>query len=112
MLQGIAVGMANHFGGRGVAGEVPFARWIAPFALRIPMPGLHEEFGVLPVADGAPASGKDLLDLVGPEEYIGGVAGDAIDGGAKGVRWGEGIDDVVGSGIDADGLRGSEVRKE
>jgi hypothetical protein len=43
------------------------------------MPGLHEQIRILPVTDDSPACGEDLLDLIGPEEHLSGVAGHAVD---------------------------------
>ena len=63
------------------------------------MPRLDEQFCVLAVADLTPARGEDLLNLVGPKEYIGGVAGNAIHRRAKSIGRTEGIYDVIGRGI-------------
>ena len=41
---------------------------------------------VLAVTDHAPSGGEDLLDLVGPEKHIRGIAGYAIYGRTQGVQ--------------------------
>ena len=42
------------------------------------MPGLHEQIGILAVTDDSPSSGQNLLDLIRPKKYVGGVAGYAV----------------------------------
>jgi hypothetical protein len=68
----------HFFRGSRVAGEVSLPRGIAPCALGIPVPGLHEQVGVLAVTDDSPASGENLLDLIRPKKYVGGIAGHAV----------------------------------
>jgi hypothetical protein len=105
MRQSLAVGMANELVRIGVAGEVAFARGIAPGALGIPVPSLHEKLSVLAVADGTPARGQNFFDGFGLEKRVGSVAGHAINGRAECVRRTEGIHHVTRSRVDADGLR-------
>src|ERR1035437_5922992 len=106
MAQRVTVGVANHLAGRsGVSGEISPARWIAPCALRIPMPGLHKQICVLAIADRAPTSREDLLNLVGTKEDVGRIAGDTIDGGSQGIDRAEFIHHVARSRVDSDGLR-------
>src|SRR5438309_2074606 len=49
--------MANEFSGTSIANEISFAARIAPGSPRVPMPRLNnEEFRVLAIAQGLPAS--------------------------------------------------------
>src|SRR3954452_20060808 len=61
MWKRIAVAIANHLGWIRLADEIAFAARIAPRALRIPVPGFHVQFGVLPIAYGPPSGLKDLI---------------------------------------------------
>src|SRR5690242_8189022 len=86
VLGRVAEGVADHLRRSGVAGEVSLAGGIAPCAFWIPMPSLHEQFGVLAVTDDAPAGFQNLLDLVWRKKDVGRVTGDAIDGRAQRIQ--------------------------
>ena len=47
------------------------------------MPGLHEQFGIVPITHHAPAGGHNLLQLVRAKERVSGIAGDAVHGGSQ-----------------------------
>src|SRR5579871_5922033 len=86
MRQRIAIRMSNLFlGWCGIPDEVTLSCGIAPRPFRIPVPGLNEKIGILPVADDSPTCGKNQLDLIGTEECVRGITGDAVDGGPEGV---------------------------
>ena len=107
VAQRVAVGVPDHFAGRSrIPGEVSFARGIAPRAFRIPMPRLHKQVCVLPVADGSPSRRENFLDLIGTKEHVGGVAGHAIDGRSQGIKRAELVHHVAGRRVDRHGLRG------
>ena len=69
------------------------------------MPGLDKEVRILPVTDDAPTGGKDLLDLIGTEERISGVARYTVDGRTERVNWAKGVNYVTGRGVYGHGLR-------
>src|SRR5208337_4468548 len=88
--KGIAVGVPDHFSRRsGISHEIPFARRIAPSALGVPMPGLHEQIRVLAITDHAPPRRKDLLDLIRPKKHFGGIARYPVYGRTKGIHGAE-----------------------
>jgi len=100
--------------GSGVAREVSLAAvgGIAPSTVRIPMPGFGVEFGVLPIGDSLPSGGENFLNIFGSEDFFGGTVADAVDACAQGFRGTDGVDGMLGSGVDVDGLslrRGATV---
>ena len=104
----VSIRVSNHFFGRsGVAGEISSSLGIAPGAPRIPMPGLHEQIGVLAITDDSPASGENLLDLIGSKKYIGGIAGYSVYCRSQRVKRAECVDRVAGRCVDTDCLRDS-----
>lgn len=66
----------------------------------------------MPVADGPPTCGQDLLKLVGAEKSVRSVAGDPIYGRTQRVRRAEYIGNVAGSCINTDGLGADLGRKD
>src|ERR1700745_259433 len=89
--------MADHLAGWNfVSREITFAGRVAPGACRIPVPGLHEKIGVLAIADGSPSCREHLLDLIGTEKDVGGVAGNTIDGGSQRAKRAEPVYDMAG----------------
>src|SRR4029077_4645762 len=97
--------MADHLTGWSfVSREITFAGTIAPGAFRIPVPGLHEKIGVLAIADGSPSCREHLLDLIGTEKDVGGVAGNTIDGGSQRTKRAEPVYDMTGGCIDRHSL--------
>src|SRR5215472_17905122 len=75
--------MADRFAQPGTAGEIALATGIAPRAVRVPMPGLDEEFRVLTIGRRAPSRRQNLLDRVGIDELIDRACGEAVDPGAE-----------------------------
>src|SRR5581483_50659 len=97
--------MANRLGRIRVSGKVALTRRIAPRALWVPVPCLHEKLCILPIAHHAPAGFENLADLVGRKEYIGGVARNSIHSCTERIERAEGIYAVTGRDIDANRLR-------
>ena len=69
------------------------------------MPGLHKQIRVLAITDDAPSRREDLLDLVGPEKRIRGIAGHAIDGRTQRVKRAELVGNVSGGRVHPHRLR-------
>ena len=63
------------------------------------MPRLHKQVGVLPIADDSPARRKDFLDLIGPKENVGGIAGNTIDGRPQRIQRAELVHHVAGGRV-------------
>ena len=76
------------------------------------MPRLHKQISVLAITDDAPASGEDLLDLVGPEKRIRGIAGHAIDGRTQRVKRAELVGNVSGGRVHPHGLRSCTLQDD
>ena len=93
-------------------GEVALAFRIAPGALRVPVPGFDEEFGVLAVTDSLPSGGEDLAEVRLAEEWVEGLGGEAVDARAEGLRGREAIGGVGGSDVDVDVLGGEGCGEE
>ena len=104
MRQRISVGMANGLTEGGAAGEITFARGIAPRALRIPVPGFHVKFGVLAVADRLPSGGEHLLDRWLDESFVRGAVREPVDAGAQGLRGDDRVGRMARRSVDANRL--------
>src|SRR5579884_3559952 len=71
--------MPDRFLGRfRISDEISFSGRVAPFALGIPMPRLHEEIRILPITDHSPSGRENLFNLIGTEERVGRVARNSI----------------------------------
>ncbi len=106
VAQLVAIGMPDHFFRRSrVADEVSFAARIAPLALRIPMPCLHEQVRILPVTHHSPARRQHFLNLVRAKEHVGSVARHAIHSRAQRVERAELVHHMAGRRVHGDHLR-------
>ena len=113
MRKRIAVGVPDHLFGRSrVADEVSLSQRIAPRALGIPVPGLHKQISVLPITDDAPSCGEDLLDLVGPEKRIRGIAGYPVDRRTQRVKRTKLVGNVSGGRVHAHSLRSCALQDD
>ena len=104
VLERITIRVADQFRGSGIAPKIPLAQRIAPRSFWIPVPGLHKQLGVLAVTHHSPSSLENLLHLVGREEHVRRIAGNAIHSGSQCVRWTESVYKVAGCHIDSDRL--------
>src|SRR4051812_41289233 len=105
MWQRITVRMADGvFAWSSIAYEIAFARRITPFALRVPVPRLHKQFGILAVTDWTPASFVKLLQLIGLKKNIGRVARDPVQGCAQGAQRTERVGHMARSSINLNSL--------
>src|SRR4030081_186746 len=103
--QGISVGVPNKIRGCGIARKVAFVARLAPGALRIPMPGFHVKFRVLPIGDGLPARGQYLLENRVRKKLVSSRSRYAIDAGAQRFRGTKRIRRMFRSDIYMQGLR-------
>ncbi len=78
---------------------------IAPLPRRIPVPGFHHQFGVLPVGDGLPSRAENLFQQRIFEQVIGSSGTQAVNGGAQGVDRAERVSDMGRIRVDGDLLR-------
>src|ERR1700722_527105 len=86
MRQRISVRMADGLTEGGASREVTFAGRIAPRTLRVPVPSLHVEFGVLAVADRLPTGGQNLLDRRFYKGLVRCSGRKPVDASAQGLR--------------------------
>ena len=108
MWQEVPERVADEVSGLRIADEVAFAARVAPRALRIPVPGLDKQFGVLPIGDRLPSGCKHLVhDRVG-KKLVGGSGVEPIDACPKCLGWNKGVDYMARSGINPNGLGGEK----
>src|SRR6185503_17658159 len=107
----VAVRMAYRLGGRRAAGEVALAAGVAPGPLRVPMPGLDVQLGVLAIGDGLPAGRQYVPDEGFGEELVGRRPWDAIDAGAQGALGNEAVRLVARRNVDAHRVGGVRRRR-
>src|SRR5260370_13899826 len=102
--------MLNRFRGCGAAGEVSLAgggiALIAPCALRIPVPGLNKQFGILAIADRLPSCGKYFAHGGRIDEFIYRARRQTINPGSEGLGWDKRVSCMSRSGINPDGVNG------
>src|SRR4051794_5035021 len=104
MRQIVAIRIASVVGGIGCSREIAFTTGIAPRALGIPMPGLHEELCVLAKSDRTPTRGEHRLQSFGCQVSIDGFHRYAVDSRAESLIGNEAIGFVGGRDVDINGL--------
>src|SRR5437868_432069 len=104
MWQRIAIGVTNKLRWCCIANEIALIAWLTPSTLRIPVPGLDIEFGILPIGDGLPSRGEDSLEDRLREELVRGHSRDAVNSSAQSFRRAKGIGRVIRCDIYMDGL--------
>src|SRR5882672_762985 len=105
MRERVAERMTNEVAGFGVADKVSLSASLAPLSLRIPVPRLHMQLGVLTIADRLPTRGEDLVHDGFGENLIGGCGADAIDSRSERHVWNKGLHDVTWGDVNPNRLR-------
>src|SRR5690348_8194768 len=89
MRQRISKRVANVFPWSWTTHKVAVARWVAPFAIGVPVPGFHVEFCVLSIGDWLPSRRKHLLHRGLGKHLVGGLKVDTVDASTKRFGWNE-----------------------
>ena len=108
MWQRISIGITDGITRDCRSSEISLFARLTPCALRIPVPGLNGEFGILAVRDGLPAGSQSTAQIRLDQVVVDGFCRNAIDSGAERFVWAKAIRGVFRSDIDVDGLGGGE----
>ena len=104
MRQRISIGITDGIARCGRASEVAFFAGLTPCALRIPMPGLNGEFGVVTVGNRLPAGSQSAAQIRLDQVVVNCLGRDAIDAGTESFVGTKAIGGAVRRDIDVDGL--------